>query len=247
MSEDQNLEANGEEAVEGPDLSWVPEKFRENPQAFGEAYTNLERAYHQSRQEVKGLEDSITSLSSQFEEFTAAQNRPDPNNVLNQWAEQYDADPFSTTLRLAETIAQTTAQQILQQQQGSSKPAADPDIVGQLASMQLASQYEDWGEYVPKMQELIASDPLFADDRLWGDLPNATKNLDRVYKMVKAEDVLNGNTAAQQAQADTRAMKLGAQSAAGSAGRTPSVPSDVEEWEKIRQAGNRSYWQGLDK
>lgn len=243
MSEDQNLEPEGEEAVEGPDLSWVPEKFRENPQAFGEAYTNLERAYHSSRQEVKGLEESIQSLSTQFEEFTAAQSRPDPASVVGQWQEQYEVDPFSTTLQLAEAIAQNTARQILQQQQGQSQSGVDAtEFSAFVADQSLGRKYEDWAEYAPKVSEFLADNPTLFSQDTWANPQATTQAADRIYQMVKAQDVLSGNSLVEQQAADTRSMKLNAQSAASSSGRTPAQPED--EWNQVQQwqRSQKNYW-----
>lgn len=239
MSEDQNLEgADTGEAVEGADLSWVPEKFRSNPEKFAEAYQNLEREYHSSRQEVKGLEDSIQSLSSQFEEFTAAQNRPDPTNVYNQWQEQYENDPFSTTLSLAQSIAQQTAQQILQQQQaGAKEPSATPDVVAFIADQTMGQKFEDWGSYKEKVADLIAEDPLFQRDDLWSSPQVAQRALESAYKTVKAEDVLSGAYEAVERQAaDTRAMKLNAQTASGAGGRPPAEDDFQKRWQEIQNA-----------
>jgi cell division septum initiation protein DivIVA len=235
MSEDQNLEPEGEEAVEGPDLSWVPEKFRENPQAFGEAYTNLERAYHQSRQEVKGLEESIQSLSTQFEEFTAAQSRPDPNTVYSQWQDLYDQDPVGTMAQ----IAQATANQILAQQ--AQKPAGpDPDLVARVVDYSMGQKHEDWAQYREKVAERISQDPVYQRDDLWGNPDAAERALTSVFNVVKAEDVLAGNSLVEQQQADTRAMKLGAQSAAGASGRSTAPPED--EWSQVMKFREKKYY-----
>lgn len=236
MSEDQNLEGvDTEEAVEGVDLSWVPEKFRSNPEKLAEAYTNLEREYHSSRQEVKGLEDAVQSLSSQFEEFTAKQSQPDPNQVYSQWQDLYDQDPIGTMAQ----IAQATATQILQQQASAQKePTATPDVVAFIADQTMAQQHEDWGGYKEKVAEVIAQNPLFQRDELWMNPQSASQALDSAYQMVKAQDVLSGNHIAQQQQADTRAMKLAAQTAAGAGGRTPA-PDDYEQrWQEIQNANS---------
>jgi hypothetical protein len=44
---------------------WVPEKFRVHPEKFAEAYTNLEREYHQSRQECAGLRTNLSLVESE--------------------------------------------------------------------------------------------------------------------------------------------------------------------------------------
>lgn len=227
----------GQDNPERPE--WLPENF-DSPESFAASYKEAQRKITELATEKRGLEESINSLSTQFEEFTAQQSRPDPSNVLGQWQDQYEADPFSTTLQLAEAIAQNTAQKILQQQQ--QPQAVDPDLLGFAANMTMAQQHEDWGEYVDKVKEVVSSDPFFANDNLWKDIQTSTQTLNNVYKMVKADALLSGAEVAQQQVADTRAMKLAAQSAAGASGRTPALPDDVQEWERIKNAGRKSYY-----
>jgi hypothetical protein len=54
--------------------------------------------------------------------------------------------------------------------------------------------------------------------------------------MAKADSLLSDNAVVQQQVADTRAMKLAAQSAAGASGRSPA-PDDFEQrWQEIQNA-----------
>lgn len=233
---DPDLVAEEQGNPERPE--WLPENFK-SPEDLAKSYAESQRKITELANEKKGLEESVQSLAAQFEEFTAAQNRPDPNQIYSQWEDRYNQDPIST---MAE-IAAATAQQILQQQ-GQQQPATDMDTIGALANMTLAQQHEDWGEHVPRMKEILASEPVFANDNLWRDLPSTTRALESAYKMAKAEALLTNNAdLAQQQAADTRAMKLGAQSAVGASGRPPAPSSDAEEWERIRNAAPRRYYE----
>jgi hypothetical protein len=60
--------------------------------------------------------------------------------------------------------------------------------------------------------------------------------------MVKADDLLSGNSVVQQQQADTRAMKLQSQTLTGATGRPPSPAADAEEWARIKDARPKNYW-----
>ena len=235
MSEDQNLS----EEVEAVDAvpEWVPEKFRSNPEEFAKAYTNLEREFHASRQEKKGLEDSLQELSSRFEEFTAAQNQPDPNTVYAQWQEAFEADPIGTIAQIAQTSAQQVHQQYAQQSKG---PSTSPEVVAFIADQTMTRDHDDWDEYKEKVGQLIASDPLFQRDDLYASPELTTKALNSAYQMVKAQDVLSGAAVVQQQVDTNRAMKLNAQSAVGASGRPPA-PSD-DEWARIKAAGDNPYW-----
>ena len=241
MSEDQNLETT--EAVDNtPEwVSRIPEKFQNDPEKFIDAYSNLEREYHQSRQEVKGLQETVQTISSQWEEFQAQANRPDPNTVYAQLAEAYENDPIGTM----QAIAQSTAQSIYEQQaKQAQQPAgvAPEEFYAWTAQQALGAKYEDFSELAPKISEELQSNPLYQNDNLWGSQELATRAIEHAYESVKARELLAGNSAVQQQLADTRAMKLGAQTSSGAGGRTPAVPDDVAAWERIKAAGNKPYW-----
>lgn len=227
--------------VEGVDLpegednqrpEWLPENF-ESPEALARSYSEAQKKITELAQEKKGLEESINALSSQFEEFTAAQNRPDPNQVYSQWEDMLAQDQVGTIAQ----IAQLTAERVLQAQQSQQSPqGATPDVIAFIADQTMSQQHDDWSGYKEKVGELIASNPLFQDDRLWSDPQTASSTMNSAYEMVKAQDVLSGNAVVQQQAADTRAMKLAAQSAAGTSGRTPSPDDYQKRWEEIMNA-----------
>ncbi len=233
MSEvDPVLEGQDNPTEERPE--WLPENF-ESPEALAASYKEAQRKITELSQSNKGLEDSIQSLSSQFEEFTAAQNRPDPNQVYSQWQDLYEQDPIGTMAQ----IAQATANQVLQQQQSSQRePTATPDVVAFIADQTMGQNREDWGDYKEKVAEVIAQNPLFQRDELWTSPQAASQALDSAYQMVKAQDVLSGNHIAQQQQADTRAMKLAAQTAGGAGGRTPAPDDFAQRWQEIQSASS---------
>lgn len=236
---EQDPTLEGADNPERPE--WLPEKF-ESAESLAKSYLELERRDTQRSQELaeerrarETLEESFQTLSQQFE----AQSRPDPANVYGQWQDQYEADPFGTTLSLIQALGAQNAQQ-----QSNAQTGVDPtEFAAFVADQSLGRKYEDWGEYAPKVSEFLAENPnLFSEDT-WKD-PRATElAADRIYKMVKAEEVLSGADIAQQQQADTRQMKLNAQSAAGASGRTPALPDEVQEWERIKNAGQKQYWQ----
>lgn len=227
----------GQDNPERPE--WLPENFK-SPEDLAKSYAESQRKITELAQEKRGLEESIGQLSQQFEEFTANQNRPDPNQVYSQWQDLYEQDPIGTMA----SIAQATAQQILQQQQAqTTQPGVSPDVVAFIADQTMAQQFEDWGSYKEKAGELIAQNPLFQRDELWSSPQTAAKALESAYRMAKAEDVLSGNEIVQQQAADTRAMKLGAQSAVGASGRPPAPQSDAEEWNRIKNAAPKRYYE----
>lgn len=234
--QDPNLE-EGADNPERPE--WLPENF-DSPEALAASYKEAQRKITELSQSNRGLEESIQSLSTQFEEFTASQNRPDPNAVYSQWQDLYDQDPIGTIAQ----IAQATASQVLAQQSQGRENDNLPSIVAALADQQLSRQFEDWDEYKPKVAELLANDPVYGRDDLYSSPETAARTLTTAYNVAKAQDILNGATdlASQQA-ADTRAMKLNAQTAVGASGR-PSTPADQQaEWDAIKAARPKNYWE----
>lgn len=233
----------GQDNPEPERPEWLPANF-DSPESFAKSYTEAQRKITELGQEKKGLEESVQSLAQQFEDFTAQQSRPDPQNVLSQWQEQYDVDPFNTTLSLAQAVAQSTAQQILQQQQAqNAQPATSPEVVGFMADQTMGQKYQDWEDYRDQVKDVIGTNPLFNRDELWSSPGSAHQAFESAYKMVKANDMLTNADVTQQQQADTRAMKLAAQTVAGASGRTPAVPDTVAEWEAVKAARPKNYWE----
>jgi hypothetical protein len=217
------------EAADNPERpEWLPENF-DTPEDLAKSYVEAQRKITETSQTLaeerrarEALEESVQALTQQFE----AQNRPDPNQVYSQWQELYDQDPVAMTYQ----IAQATAQQILQQQ--AQQPVGpDPDLVARVVDYSMGQKYEDWNQYKEKVAERIAQDPVYARDDLWTNPDAAERALTSIFHVVKAEDVLAGNTVVQQQAADTRAMKLQSQSMAGASGRTPVPPED--EWAQV--------------
>lgn len=226
----------GQDNPERPE--WLPENF-DSPEDLAKSYTEAQRKITETSQSLaeerrarEALEESIQTLSEQFE----AQNRPDPNAVYSQWQDLYDQDPIGTMAQ----IAQATAQQILQQQ-SSQQPSSSPDVVAFIADQHMGQSHEDWNDYKEKVAEVINQNPLFQRDELWMNPQAAAQALDSAYQMVKAQDVLSGNSVVEQQVADTRAMKLGAQSAAGASGRTPAPPED--EWAQVMAFREKKYYE----
>ena len=233
MSEDQNLDQV--EAVDNAVPDWVPEKFRGNPEEFGKAYANLERSFHESRQEAKALEESLNTLSAQFDQFQSQANQPDPSAVQEQLQAAWEYDPLGTMQAIAAASAQ---QAITQYQKQSQQPSGvkPEDFAAYVADQTLAAKYSDYGNLKDKIGEELQGNPLYANDALWVNPELATRALDSAYQAVKARDVLAGNAIAEQQAAETRAMKLAAQTATGAAGREPSPDYAQQRWDEIMNA-----------
>lgn len=229
--------------VEGADLpegednqrpEWLPENF-DSPEALARSYSEAQRKITELAQEKKGLEESITTLSQQFEEWTAQQSRPDPNQVYSQWEELIANDPVTAQFQIAQTVAQQTVQEILKQQQAPQQQFSMEDLT-EFAAERVAREHPDFQELRPLIAEELSQNPLFNREDLYANLQTTAQAFETAYNLVKARQYASGADLAQQQLADTRAMKLAAQSAAGTSGRTPSPDDYQQRWQEIMNA-----------
>lgn len=241
-STDPNLEQN-EGADNRPE--WLPENFN-SPEDLAKSYQEAQRKITELGQQNKGLEESIGELASQFDQLTSQQQAEqtpyDPNQ--DPWAVAYNQamieGDYTRAMTLNDQRTAAIVQQAVQQglaQVGQPQPQTTPDVVAFIADRNLASQYEDWAQVKGDVAKIVETDPLFANDALWQNPAVATQALDRAYKLAKAES--GGADLARQQAADTRAMKLAAQSATGALGR-PDISEDAakQRWQEIQNAGS---------
>jgi hypothetical protein len=236
--DDQNLEG---EAVEASVPEWVPEKFRSNPEEFASAYTNLEKEFHARNQQLKAQEASINELSAQFEALTQQQQQPtyDPNQdpYVAQFEQAMDQGDWRTAMAIQDqrnvAIAQQTAQQIVQQQQGQ-QPNYQA-LVGAQARQAIEAKYPDFEEYREDVIERITENGWIANPEVMNDPAKLTAVFETGYKLAKADKLFEAGitTADQQAEA-SRQMKLNAQTASGAGGRPASEGPSL--WDEIASA-----------
>jgi hypothetical protein len=230
------------EGQDNPDErpEWLPDNFN-SPEDLARSYSEAQRKITEQAQQLRGLEDSINSLTTQQEQWFAQQNQPDPNTVYSQWEEAFNNDPIGTIA----AIANSTAEQVHKQyaQQAQSQPGIKPeDYAAREGVRAMEATYSDWNDYKEKVGEIVQRDPLFANDAIWVNPDLTQQALDRAYQIAKAQDVLAGNTVVQQQLADTRQMKLNAQTAVGASGRPDATTADAEEWARIKASAPKPYY-----
>ena len=237
---DQDPAPEGQDNPERPE--WLPDNFK-TPEDLAKSYQESQRKITELSTQNKGLEESIGNLSAQFEQFTAAQSQPDPQAVNGYWADLYEQDPIGTMAQIAQATAQQTIQQFAQQNQRPLQATQQTQsaLVAAYADQAMSNTYTDWNDEKGKVAEFIQDNPDIFHEGLFADPAKATKALETAYKMVKADDVLSGATVTQQQMADTRQMKLAAQSAVGASGR-PDAPSASDEWAAIKAAAPKTYY-----
>jgi len=236
---DQDPTLEGADNSERPE--WLPENFT-SPEDLLRSYQESQRKITEQGNQMRGLEEAVNTMREQQEQFIAQQNQPDPYAVQQQWQEQLEADPVSTMAQIAALSAQQAVQQYAQAQQPQGENLTA--LVAAYADNNLAAKYGDeWGQYKEKVSELIASDALFQNDSYWTNPQAATAALERAYQIVRADDVLSGNTVVQQQMADTRQMKFAAQTASPSSGNHAAPNDDASEWAKIVAAAPKPYYE----
>jgi hypothetical protein len=127
-ADDQNLvaEAVDTEAVEVP--SWVPEKFKANPEKFGEAYQNLEREFHQTKQQVRAAQEQVEALieaqSQQQQNVTQDQVNP----YYTAYEQAMEAGDYARAAAIQDELAVARMRQLVEQESEGfyqADPAAD--------------------------------------------------------------------------------------------------------------------------
>lgn len=241
MEDDQNLVADEAVAETGaPD--WVPEKFRSNPEKFAEAYTNLEREFHSTKQQNRALEDNYTALAAQVEELQA-QPRADQNDLRSQLYEQYENDPIQTVALLANQAAQQAVEQYAKQAQSQFQPAIQnqQSLAAEYAYGALKQANPDVDNFRTEIAEFIQQNPHYVPQDHLGNPQQLAQDLDNVYKIVSRDTAVTSATQLAEQAANAERMKLQAQSMSGASGRLPATPQDEADWEKVRAAAKGGW------
>lgn len=241
MADDQNLEVQNPDgaANEAVVPEWVPEKFRSNPEEFGKAYSNLERSFHETRQELRAQQEQLEALIAQA-------NAPEPEPAVGMDAiyQAYENDPIATMQYLARQAAAQAVQTVTQAQQQSTQPLVEQQnqLLAYTANQMVSQRVSDWDDYKDRVAEEISRNPDLLPESALSTPDRAAAALERVYKQVRHDDLLNQNKSLAEQQADLqRQAKLAAQTLTGPAGRPAPTDADKDAWERIRNAPSTSY------
>lgn len=220
------------EADERPE--WLPQNFN-SPEDLAASYKESQRKITELSTQNKGLEESFSTLSQQFEAFTTQQNQPDPNEAYAQWQEMYDNNPVGTMTQLAQQVAAQTAQEILSKQRNPS--ASNREIASTIAIQALEAKFQDFGDYREKAAAVVDQNGWLANEDILDSPQKLQAVYEVAYKTAKAEDLIAAGvtTADQQAEA-MRQMKLDAQTASGAGGRPASADEFKTRWDEIQNA-----------
>lgn len=242
--EQQQVEQQQEERP-----AWLPENFK-TPEA-------LVDSYKESQEKIRELATSQREQQERFEAYIAeqenerqrAQSQSQGDDIFTAYETAMENGDYRTALALQAQAAQLAAQHVVQQSmsqfqtQVSPQLGAQTEIVAYQADQVLGAKYDDWGDYKQKVAAEVQADPgLLPNDALVSPEKTA-KALERVYKSVKADDVLaKQQQDATQLEAD-RQRKLAAQTVPGLGTREKIAPADEAKaaWEEIKAADTGSY------
>lgn len=222
---DENQNAEGVD--ERPE--WLPEQFTDG--------AALAKSYDESRRELNRLQTEVRAQQQAFEEqleqlqavqAQQTQQQQSPGYDDERWRVAWDEDPIRTAAYLSQQVAEQTAQRILQQTQQpmNQQAAVQQELVVRYAQQTMDARYEDWGEYQDRVAAAIREDEGLVPNTALTSPELAARSLERVYKMVKADEVLKSHNATAAQAATAHQQKLAAQTMGGSSSGSRAVSGD---------------------
>jgi hypothetical protein len=228
---------------------WLPEKFT-SPAEFADSYRSLQEELRTRGEAQKGLEREINDLRELIQNFTPQEPQQQPGQQAayqEQLMSAYEQDPLGTVVFLAGQAAAEQYKQMMstQQPQLDTQQAMQGEIIAATASRLMEARYPDWSNYEQKVGEAIEANPLLLTDGELTSLDRTAEALDRVYKLVKYDDLVAGNGAPAPPGDQSAAMKRQAQTMQGAAGRPGPESETDEKIARLIAAHHRSSWSGL--
>lgn len=243
MADDQNLEATtpdgaATEAVTIPE--WVPEKFRSAPEKFGEAYSNLEREFHQTRQELAAQREQVEQLVAQQQQTAATPPAAD-NDALYA---AYESDPVGTMAYLAQQAAAQAVQAIQPQLREQQKPVQDAqnELLAYTIDKMVAGRIPDWDDHKGKVVDFIGQRPWLLPEAVLASPQTASEALISAYKAMRYDELQNqSSTQAEQLAQANELAKRQAQTLSGSPGRPADTDADKDYWSGVTSVPTNRY------
>jgi hypothetical protein len=251
-AENQGEQGGQDENVVTFNLDEIPEKFRSNPTEVFKSFENLERRLSGMGQEKSDLEAQLNDLyerqSALEQTYQQAQRQAQYQPQEDPYLVAYESAMEQGDYRAALAIQANLMQKIAAESAPTPQPAkASPNdfeswaFVAEQHAIEAVGGREEWDRY----REIVEQE---AKNENWQGLSaaQAGQKLARLYKMVKADDVLNNQKtlAEQQAEAD-RARKMAAQSMGGSGGRPEQPTQDEAAVDAILKAAHEGSYDHL--
>ena len=246
---DPNQEQSGEEQT--PDRpEWLPEKF-ESVEAFAESYSNLERKLTEQGQEKNNLEYQLEDLYGRLQAVEAETREsrkpaydPSTDPTLLAYEQAMEQGDYRAALAISTNVAKANLMREQQGRQQNAEPQKDYEawaFMAEQSAIQAVGSPEEWGQYKERVAEEAANENFEGLSAT-----QAGQKLARLYKMVKAEDVLsNHQTMAQRQAENDRLAKIQAQGLTGSAGRPQEPTVDEAAADRIIKAAREGSYESL--
>lgn len=227
---------------------WLPDKF-ESEEAFAKSYSELERKLSQVGEERSALETQLEDLYGRVQQMEATAGTPqaayDPSQdpMLLAYEQAMENGDYRAALAIQVGLNQAAVAQAVQ---GMKQPEPERDyeswaFVAEQTAVAAVGGADEWAKYKERVAEEAASENF---DGL--SAQQAGAKLARIYKMVKADDVLeNHQTVAEQQAEAERLAKIQAQTMTGASGRPPQPTRDEAAAAAIVKAARENSYEAL--
>lgn len=250
---DPTTELAAEESAADERPEWLPENFKSGEdlvKSYGESRNALNRETQQRQQlehQLQQREQELQQMQQQAQQ-AAVQAQYDPSDQGEQFRAWQEEDPYSANAWLAQQATAPMAQQFAQQlatlEEQQLVAEAHRNIAQ--ADLTMAQRYPDWTEVKARVGAALAEDPLLMSDEVISSLPVLERRIEKIYKFVKAEDLLAEQEQLRergvQQEDVSRARKLGAATLPGASGRAPELSQADRELAEMKQARARGSW-----
>ena len=247
ITPDPALEA-GQSGDDDQRPEWLPEKFK-SPEDLAKSYTELERKLTEEGENRSNLEAQLGDLYEQFESSQQAAQQaqrpaydPSTDPTLLAYEQAMENGDYRAALAIQAGLMQTIVQQ-----QTPAQPQENPRdyeawaFVAEQTAIQQVGGADEWAQY---KDQVLAEAKAENFDNL--SAQQAGQRLARIWKMAKADDVLNNQQTVAQQQAEAeRQRKLDAQSISGSGGHPPAPTKDEQTVSSIIKAAKEGTYSAL--
>lgn len=246
MPDDISADPVEEQSVEAARPEWLPAKFKDE-EAFAKSYSELENRLREQGEERNALETQLTDLYGRVQQMEAGAQRasydPTTDPTLLAYEHAMESGDYRAALAIQAGLMQSIASQQTpapsQQQESQPDMEAWAFMAEQTAIQQIGP--DEWGKYKERVQEEAEAESF---DGLTA--AQAGKKLARIYRMVKADDVLNNQqTMAEQQAERERELKLAAQTMTGASGRPAAPTKNETEVAAILKAAKEGSYEAL--
>ena len=210
------------------------------------AYKNLESKLGQLGEEKAAYEAQLEDLYGRVQTMEAGAQRaaydPAADPMVLAYERAMEEGDYKSALAIQAGLMQSIARGAAPQQpQEDARDYEAWAFVAEQTAIQQVGGADEWSKYKDRVAEEASSENF---DNL--SAQQAGQKLARIYKMVKADDVLNTHQtmAEQQAEAERQA-KIEAQTMSGASGRPPAPTRDEAAIEAIKKAARAGSYEAL--